>query len=200
MFKALAIVAIVVALSWGFRAFWVSPPESFFKPAVTTADVPKADIYMQNTDTRQFNAQGQLAYRLTSERSEHFPDSKRFDLQNPRVTSFQQDQPPWTLSANNGTATQGDEAIRLTNNVVGRHFLQQRTITLNTEALAFNPSKRVAESEKTVTITMPDAKTSGTGFRANLETGEFRLLSRVTGQMDAPAEVTDNNENSNAEQ
>ncbi|MDM3871276.1 LPS export ABC transporter periplasmic protein LptC [Porticoccus sp. W117] len=187
MLRALAIFALIAALGWNFRQFWISPPESFFKPTPTTADVPKANVYMLNTDTRQFNEQGQLAYRLTSQRSEHFTEARRFVLEDPNITSFQSDSPPWNISAENGLVEKNGESIQLTNNVVGRRFQKERTVTLNTPQLLFLPDKQYAESDKDVTITMPGAQTSGVGFKANLKTGDYQLLSRVKGQLDATA-------------
>ncbi|MCV6606314.1 MAG: LPS export ABC transporter periplasmic protein LptC [Porticoccaceae bacterium] len=187
MLRALAIFALIVALGWNFRQFWTSPPESFFKPTPTTADVPKANVYMLNTDTRQFSEQGQLAYRLTSQRTEHFTQDQRFILESPNITSFQSDSPPWNLSADHGLVEKNGESIQLTDNVVGHRFEQQRPVTLHTPALLFIPEKQYAQSDKDVTITLPGAETSGVGFEANLKTGEYQLLSRVKGQLDATA-------------
>ena len=192
MLRPLAIFTIIAALGWSFREFWISPPESFFKPTPTTADVPRASVYMLDTDTRQFNEQGELAYRLTSKRSEHFTEARRFLLEQPNITSFQSDSPPWTLSAEHGLVEKNGESILLTKDVVGRRFQEQRTITLNSPQLLFLPDKQYAESDKDVTITMPGAQTSGVGFKANLKTGEYQLLSRVKGQLDATASKQDN--------
>ncbi|MGS2723752.1 LPS export ABC transporter periplasmic protein LptC [Porticoccus sp. GXU_MW_L64] len=187
MLRPLLIFAVIAALGWNFRQFWISPPESFFKPTPTTADVPKANVYMLDTDTRQFSEQGELTYRLTSKRSEHFTEAQRFVLEMPNITSYQSDSPPWNISAENGLVEKNGESIQLTNNVVGQHFQEQRVITLNTPQLLFLPEKQVAESDKDVTITLPGAQTSGVGFKANLKTGEYQLHSRVKGQLDATA-------------
>ncbi|UTW46490.1 LPS export ABC transporter periplasmic protein LptC [bacterium SCSIO 12696] len=195
MLRPFLIFALIVALGWNFRQFWISPPETFFQPTATTTDVPKANVYMHKTDTRQFNDQGELAYRLTSERTEHFTESQSFVLSAPKITSFQKDAPPWTLSANNGVVEKNGESIRLNDQVVGRRFMQERTITLKTPALLFIPEKQYAESDKNVTITMPGANTSGTGFKANLNTGEYQLLSRVKGQLDATKSSTSDQTN-----
>ena len=186
MLRPLLIFTLVVALGWNFREFWISPPESFFKPTATSADVPKASTYMLNTDTRQFDEQGQLSYRLTSDRSEHFTATQHFILEKPRITSFQGDARPWTLESDSGVVEKKQGSTLLTGNVVGHHFRNDgATITLETPSLLFYPEKQYAESDKTVTISIPGANTSGVGLKADLKSGQYELLSKVKGTLDA---------------
>lgn len=180
MLRPLLIFALVVTAAWGFREFWTTPPEVFLKQSTTTADVPKANTYMLDTETRQFDQQGNLAYRLTTDKSEHFTSAKRFVLEQPKITAFYTDTLPWTLSSRQGVVENSGEQISLTGDVEGRQTQKSgEDFVLQTSKLLFYPEKKFAETDKPVTITTPSVTSTGTGMKADLSTEQFELLSNV---------------------
>ncbi|WIO73761.1 LPS export ABC transporter periplasmic protein LptC [Porticoccaceae bacterium LTM1] len=190
MIRTSLIFIILLAGIVAFIDFWDSPPEKFFKSKTTTVANPKANVFMTNTETRQFGENGQLQFQLNTVRSEHYENEERFELSSPVVTAHQDKRPPWVLTAEKGVITEKDKKMLLSGEVLAEQTLTgNRYNKIATPELTFHFEKKFAETDKPVTLTTPESLTTGVGMTAELERGLYKLglnpQSRVKSQYDA---------------
>ena len=78
--------------------------------------------------------------------------------------------------------TLNDEAIQLSGDVlITQNPLSNSTkqSTLTTKSLTYNANQAELLSRDTITLTQADSVTTGVGLHANLESGQFQLMSNV---------------------
>ena len=79
--------------------------------------------------------------------------------------------------------TLNDEAIQLSGDVQINQYLTSSAntspSTLNTQNLTYNASQAELLSRDTITLTQTGSVTTGVGLHANLESGQFQLMSNV---------------------
>lgn len=190
MIRTSLIFIILLAAIVAFIDFWDSPPEEFFKSKTTTVANPKANVFMTDTETRQFGENGQLQYQLNTVRSEHYENEQRFDLLSPVVTAHQETRSPWVLTAEKGVVTEKDKKMLLSGQVLAEQILNDNMHNkIATPELTFHFEKKFAETDKPVTLTTPESLTTGIGMTVELERGLYKLglnpNSRVKSQYDA---------------
>lgn len=187
MARSISIFIAVLAVIWLFLEFWESPPEAFFSQKTTVTTTSKATTYMRNTETRQFNLLGDMEYQLNTNETEQFNRGKRVDMKQPKLVSYQQGQSPWTLTANHGRILKSGDEVVLTGNVYGWQPVTEGGIReLKTSKLRLFPEKKLADTDKPVTLQAPGSTVNGVGMQADLNKQQYKLTSRVKSKYDAP--------------
>ncbi|MGB3393605.1 MAG: LPS export ABC transporter periplasmic protein LptC [Stenotrophomonas sp.] len=87
----------------------------------------------------------------------------------------------WQLRADTGWVSAKGEELRLRGNVAGDSPRDGKTppTTFRTTTLDVFPDKDLAHTDERVTMTRPGLHQTGIGFRANLKTRQYSLLSQV---------------------
>jgi len=87
----------------------------------------------------------------------------------------------WQLQADTGRISAKGEEMQLRGNVAGDSPQDGRTppTTFRTTALDVFPKRSQAHTSDRVTLTRPGLEQTGVGFRANLKTRQYSLLSQV---------------------
>ncbi len=151
------------------------------------------DLYVSNTEIRQFDAEGRLAYELRAGEARVYEATGLALLEEPRLTIHRPPDPPWQVRArhgklellNRGTDAQRDrvqlsEAVELYQREADGGFLRLRT-----DYLDIHPGQQYALSDQTVIIDSDAGRTTATGLLAHLEAGRFLVGASARAEMTA---------------
>ena len=175
----LFIVAALIGVGLWFAE---SPPDELLGKQPSRKEQNRAaDLVIRDAQTRHFNTEGTLAYRVNAERITYFQFARRdrADLTEPRIIFYQGDQPKWHTESRKGVAHNNGERVVLRGEVVINELPKPDGIRLETPAITIMPRKEFAETDKLVTITAGANRTEGVGMRAFLKQDRVEILSEV---------------------
>jgi len=93
----------------------------------------------------------------------------------------------WQMTADRGWVDADGNRARLKGNVAGdSRGESQPPTSLRTESLELLPDKQVVRTKDAVTLTQPGIMQTGVGFKANLDTRRYQILSQVKVRYDPP--------------
>ncbi|WP_372014803.1 LPS export ABC transporter periplasmic protein LptC [Pseudoxanthomonas sp. 10H] len=93
----------------------------------------------------------------------------------------------WRMSADTGWVAADGNLIRLEGNVAGDSAEGHPVPTsFRTSTLELLPEQDLARTAAAVTMTQPGIMQTGVGFQANLQTRQYKLLSKVKVRYDPP--------------
>ncbi|MDZ7827230.1 MAG: LPS export ABC transporter periplasmic protein LptC [Gammaproteobacteria bacterium] len=164
-------------------------------PLLGTADSDRgrADLLMEGAEITQFDADGELDYRLVAARITHYPESGSTLLDSPELTLHRPSGPPWRMSARRGRidgagelldGAPGNDAepgrsaqiVILEQDVqVRRDRSGDRFVDLQTDYLEFHPEQEYARTDRPVIISTESGRTTATGLEADLAGGHLQL-------------------------
>lgn len=169
----------------GVAAFWDRSPNELLQPEVTRApEFPRA--YMEQMQTKRFDAEGRLNYYLESEQAEHYqPNPRGATEQNytlikqPRIRLYPADAEPWLARADRGRSDANAENILLQGEVLARQENKQGFTEITTSELWLQPPKEYAHTDKAVKMRAAQGTTEAVGMQADLSAERIELLARV---------------------
>lgn len=178
----------IVLLTAVFVVLWDSPPANFFTPAAPIpAQAQHATNILHNATSRRYDANGQLSSVFVAKETHYYQiNPKRqttrdyADVMEPQLTLHSSDNPPWTVVAATGKASDNGNLIQLWENVELRQTdAQGQKSELLTPYLLVKPDQQYAETDKPVMITSPGNVTHAVGMKAYLQTDVIQLLAKV---------------------
>lgn len=150
-------------------------------------------IYMQEVQTREFDAQGQLHYQLSTPQITHYQlnpdgpsDSDYTLIENPDMAFYDAESTaPWLVTAESGRSEANGQLIRLLDNVL----IQQQTpnqglIQITTSELRVHASEQFAETDKAVKMRSAKGQIDAIGMDADLAQSRLQLKSQVKAVYD----------------
>jgi len=183
----LLLVAICSA-TWIVVTLWEVPVEQLFADqSPGLAALPIADSYMQGTETRKFNRDGSLGYRLQAKTALYFSASDRLELEGPALTALSKDGniTPWQLTAVTAHTTERGKQVKLTGDVHAWQILKSGRNEFFTDDILFAPGDNTATTESEVTMISPEGKTTGTGMAADFNRKTYHIQANVRAQYHA---------------
>jgi lipopolysaccharide export system protein LptC len=178
--------ALLFAAAAGLAAvgYWLFRPEGFMDTTQTTSIDSTIDYYVENARSVQFQEDGHLRYRMTSERLEHLRSSDVTLLTRPDLLLHRErDDFPWHVQSARGEVSPGGKEVELIDAVrVARTDAQGRATILTTERLTVFPDRDYAQTSQPVRIEAANGVTTATGMQAYFNDGRMLLKSNVRGQ------------------
>ena len=173
-------------------AVWDHSPEDLLRaPPEAQTRFPQA--FMVASETRRYDPEGQLQYRMLSERADHFQhlpnrsSPRDYSLiQAPDVTVFGEDTPPWQLTARLGRSDATGETLVFTGEVRAWQQSANGAMEITTPELQVEPNRQFAQTDKAVTMRSPQGRHDAVGMRADLAEDQIELLSEVRGTYEPP--------------
>ncbi|UZJ44820.1 LPS export ABC transporter periplasmic protein LptC [Marinimicrobium sp. C6131] len=173
-------------------AVWDYSPEDLLRaPPETQARFPQA--FMIASETRRYDPEGQLQYRMLSARADHFQhlpnrsSPRDYSLiQAPDVTVFGEDALPWQLTARLGRSDATGETLVFTGDVRAWQQNANGITDITTPELQVEPNRQFAQTDKAVTMRSPQGRHDAVGMRADLAEDHIELLSEVRGTYEPP--------------
>lgn len=141
------------------------------------------DQFMNGAIFNRMDMTGKLQDQFTAVHLVHYIQNNATYFSKPNLLVFNNNQPPWHITADNGYAIHGDSVINIDQNVrIEQAANQSRAHTLiKTSKLTIYPDKKLATSDQFVTGIQPGATITAVGLRADMLHNTVNLLSQVHG-------------------
>lgn len=183
MNKRGAIYGVLILLTlFSWRGLQLNKPEPVVKNK-KSAHYP--DFFSTGYTKIELNEQGQYKNKIVASRLTHFPGDDSYQLENPVMSTYDDDQLDWKLSAKKGWLSADNNDLLLRGDVVvtRRQSADSRAIRLNTSNLLFKPKQNYAETDDKVVIIMPPHVTEGVGMQLYFKQPiHLKLLTNVKGK------------------
>ena len=158
-------------------------PEPISKKIATDTEETLPQIFMVNSDTVRFETGGQKSHHLIGEHTRYFDEGDRLEIAKPVITFFRDDQQqPWHISANYSHGKTDQSRFVFYENVkIWQNNPAEGKQLITTEKLIVYPNRNYSETDKFVTLTSPNSKTTGTGMRVWFDDQKIELQQSVRG-------------------
>lgn len=173
-------VLVAAGLSW-----WLA--EQAGRPAVEPVERhgPRAiDYHVTGLDVTRMNAQGSPAHRLRAQNLRHFTDDDTSELQQPHLTVYQDDAPPWEVDAERAWVSPDGSLLLLAGEVLIEREgdADDRPIRIRTRELRVQPREDYAETDEKVRVESDADWLDAVGMQAWLRPpSRLKFLSQVEG-------------------
>ncbi len=173
------LLQILLALTLVLAAnhYWDPNPAPSADQGTSARHVALPKTYIHQARSWSFDPQGNLSDMLEAERIDQFSRGNYSLITAPRFYSHSDDGKTWSASASRGRYEDRRERLLLRKNVVLSH--DQTGTTMNTNALNIHLKTKVAQSNRRVTITQGDNRTTADGMVAELDRETITLKPNV---------------------
>lgn len=173
------ILGLFLALALG--TWWLSQqigdePEA--RPP--TSHIP--DYWIERISARIMDAQGRLRRVIGTDKLQHFPDTDKSNLLNPKLDFLSPDAPPWQVRAISGWIEPNGETLMLQGLVTVTQDAApgKLPVRLETQDLKIRPKEQYAETNQLVRITSGLSNVQSQGMQIWLkEPIRIKLLAAV---------------------
>ena len=170
----------------------VVQPGDSDEPELPPELAAEPDVYMEEGDITQFQADGSPRYRLRAQRVSYFARDAITHLDAPQLELHNANAPPWRLASTSGEVrivpmtgdaieglTEGltEEEITLRGAVRLRQDRADGFTEVNTDKLVFYPARQFARADAPVMIATPASSATAAGFNADLRSRRMTLFS-----------------------
>lgn len=173
-----ALLGLFAVAGWWLRDRIQAEPPA---PAPTAGASP--EYYMSEFVTHAMHPDGSPRYRLAADRLMHYTEADQADLEQPRLTLFRADAPPWQVQSEQGKVY--DQGTRV--HLLGAVTIERpaapghRPLQVDTRELHVWPERDYAETDQPTTIRSRASRMEGIGMQAWFAEERLRLLSNVRG-------------------
>ncbi|MEN8204832.1 MAG: LPS export ABC transporter periplasmic protein LptC [Pseudomonadota bacterium] len=152
-----------------------------------TASTTGPDAFVEDMDLKVMNEQGQLEYRVKARRMTHYPNDKRFHLEQPDISILQSNGDTWHIKSEHGESTEDADIIWLLGAVDIKRLTSANSDPLHivTSDLLVKPEDEIAETDNESTISSGLFRVNAVGMKADFSKDTLELRSRVRGRYDA---------------
>lgn len=144
------------------------------------------DSFMHQVTSTNYGSTGEIKDTFASSYVTHFTQNDTTHAQSPHIIAYNKKGPPWYVTADQGTMTNGETQIHLQNHVSIHQPPGEKShnVTFRTSALNYYPDRQYAETDQAVTVVQPGTHIEAVGMTANLNTGDIHLLHQSRGEYD----------------
>ncbi|PIZ03908.1 MAG: LPS export ABC transporter periplasmic protein LptC [Gammaproteobacteria bacterium CG_4_10_14_0_8_um_filter_38_16] len=139
------------------------------------------DNFIIQANSTEYNQQGQVKVKMTSEKIRHFLPQKTSIFTKPRIIAYTENRTPWHIQADQAIVNSTGEKIILQGHVVIRELPAKQPAeitTIKSNEITLFPKESRATTKQPVTLSRPGVTIHGVGFDANLKTGQYKLQSQ----------------------
>lgn len=179
----LPFLLLLAALSW-----WLAQETAKQLPRGPTQHVP--DFFTEQMTTIEMNETGKPERLLVSDKTIHYADDETTELEQPRITLYKDQEPPWLIRSDRGWISKDRKEAWLR----GQVFIDRdaapdiRPYHMVTTELHLRREPDYAETDQHVTLTSDNDYTESVGMQAWLEPDvRVQLKSRVRGRHEQTA-------------
>ncbi len=172
-------VTLVAGLS-----VWLFQGQSVYIPPPVEHAGATPDSYMENFITRLFDEQGHPRYKLQATHMAHYPHDKHSEFTTPQFTAYRPNGQRWTLVAEQGTALNNAEEIRLQGKVLMHRYPdaeEPANLEIRTRDVMVRPEDSYAETDQPIVLVRGEGTLEAVGLQARFRDGHIKLLSQVKG-------------------
>ncbi|HTD04711.1 LPS export ABC transporter periplasmic protein LptC [Undibacterium sp.] len=189
-FRLWLMVALLAVVALG--SFWVLEVMRRNNEEGNSRSAPRTapDYYVENFNFVRLSNDGKSNYHITGKRMTHRPRDDDYEIEQPRINSFDDDKTPVTVIADRAVIEQkntpahpakdSDEVHLFGNVSVERpDSPTSKGMKLESEYLLLLPDINIMKTDKPVTLTSASAEIHAIGMEADNNTQEMKLLHKV---------------------
>ena len=170
-------VLLAIALVLAANYYWSPLPSQSPDPQAMKRQGELPQTYIEHTRAWSFDDSGELTDILEADRVEQFQQGSVSLLTKPRFYAHSGNDKTWSAVADRGRFETHRERLLLRKKVVLIH--DQTGTRMDTHALDIEVDDKIATSQKPVTLTQGDNRTTAEGLIANLNDETFILKANV---------------------
>jgi lipopolysaccharide export system protein LptC len=179
--RILLVLAMVLAsvVSW-----WLVQEEEPPSEAIANSDLREIDYFVTGLDVTRMTAAGLPAHRLRAVNLKHYTDDDTTELQEPHLTVYQGDAPPWEVNSERAQVSADGSLVLLVGEVLIEREggANSRPIRILTRELRVQPEQDYAETDEKVRVESDADWLVSVGMQAWLRPpSRLKLLSQVNG-------------------
>lgn len=159
---------------------------SYHQPrrTVSASTIELSDAWMENVNAIVMDKQGKPSIKIRTPKMVHFTTGDTTHLTLPKLTLYHKSPKPWHITAKYAKATQGMENVNFRDHVVIQHAADSSSpaTLIKTSTLMVHPNQQLAETTDLITLLQPNLSIHATGMKADMNTGNIKLLSAARGE------------------
>lgn len=158
--------------------------ETSAPPSDTQRGPRSVDYYLTGVNVLRMTKAGKPAHRLIAKEARHFTDDDTTELDDPRLTVFQETSPPWQIDSETAWLSADGSLLLLSGEVIiDREGDAQNTpVHLVTSELRIQPEQDYAETDEHVRVDSESDRIESVGLQAWLRPpSKLKFLSQVKG-------------------
>ena len=188
-FYLLALIPVLLAfLVWNFD--FESSLDAISNTELDSLDISQntetPDAILINPRVSQFDLDGQLQQTLQGTELYSYDQGSRIQLELPEFLLSDTSGEHWDISALRGYLRQGQSIFQLEDQVEMHKQSDTLPINFSTNSLEIDLNRQIIQTNAEILIQAPGNRLSGTGFEANLQTNEFKILDGVNATHETP--------------
>lgn len=180
-FRILFIPAALLAAVFSWRMVEQEEPAS---PATHPSGPRQIDYYVTGLDVTRMTLTGKPAHRLRAKNLHHYTDDETTELQDPHLTVFQDDAPPWEVDSERAWVSPDGSLVLLSGEVLIEREgdANNRPMRILTRELRVQPEQDYAETDEKVRVESESDWLVAVGMQAWLRApNRLKFLSQVNG-------------------
>jgi lipopolysaccharide export system protein LptC len=180
-FRILLVLVTVLAAIVSWQMVQQDEPVS---QAVHPSGPRQIDYYVTGLDLTRMTLTGKPAHRLRAKNLQHYTDDETTELQQPHLTVFQDDAPPWEVDSERAWVSADGSLVLLSGEVlISREGdADNRPMRILTRELRVQPSEDYAETDEKVRVESDSDWLDAVGMQAWLRPpSRLKFLSQVKG-------------------
>jgi len=174
------VLVIAAAVSW-----WLAQPEEKVPASVSkTGGDRQIDYYIRGLDVTRMTEAGVPAHRLRTPQLRHFTDDETSELEQPHLTVYQADAPPWEVDSETAWVSPDGTLILLQGDVLitREGDADDRPMRIVTSNLRVQPEQDYAETDEQVRVISETDWVDSIGMQAWMRPpSRLKFLSQVKG-------------------
>lgn len=137
------------------------------------------NTFVHDATFTEYDKQGLVKTKITAEKITHYQPQGTSVFEKPFIITYSDDRRPWHIRADQATSDRTGQTIVLSGHVIAREVptAQHAGTTITTTQITIYPKTSRVDTDKPVVLTQPGTVIHGTGFTANLKTGQYQLHS-----------------------
>ena len=145
-------------------------------------DSSVSNHFLNNFEMSETDIHGRLAWTLSGDKLEKFPNSLRSEVTMPVMNIRSSEKSFWIVQADHALDPDSlFKTIYLKDNVIFNKYDDNKIneVKITTTKAIIYPDQEIIETSEFATITTPNSKTSGDGVVADMKLGKVRILSNA---------------------
>jgi lipopolysaccharide export system protein LptC len=164
--------------------YWLNQQVQPLAPKPDGSKRHDPDFIVSKLAATTFNERGAPRYFMSAQKMVHYPDDDSTHLDEPRMSSLYQDQPPVYTSARIGEiSSKGDEVfLRDGVKLVRAATATQSEMSFSTDYLHIVPERDLSDTDRPVILTDAHNTIQAVGMRFDSKARVVKLLAQVNSQ------------------